>query len=132
MGWKFIFQAVVEIRTGRPLQEHCGFCEIGGGRWLLITRGHTSKCSRVTAYVEHAIARCSAPTQQLFNNQVHDDHDVTMMTMTTTMKRVGKKKKGEKKKKCEKKKKGKKKRKRVPRTVMCDFPPTSSSFLPAN
>lgn len=29
----------------------------------------------VTAYVEHAIARCIAPTQQLLNNQVHDDHD---------------------------------------------------------
>ena len=33
----------------------------------------------VTAYVEHAIARCSVPTQQLFNDQLHDEHDMTMI-----------------------------------------------------
>ena len=46
MGWKFIFQAVVEIRTGRPLEGNGGFCEIGEVA-LLITRGKQSKCWRI-------------------------------------------------------------------------------------
>ena len=31
MGWKLIFQAVVEIRTGWALKENGGLGKIGGG-----------------------------------------------------------------------------------------------------
>ena len=63
MGWKVIFQVVVEIRTGRPLEEKGGFAKIAGGNSANYATS-SQNAAAVTAYVEHAIARC-IPFQQL-------------------------------------------------------------------
>ena len=63
MGWKFIFQAVVEIRTGRPLQELGGFCEIGGGRSANYQRPHVKmQSSDSLCGARHCQVQCSYST----------------------------------------------------------------------
>ena len=54
---------VVEIRTGRPLEEKGGFAKIAGGNSANYATS-SQNAAAVTAYVEHAIARC-IPFQQL-------------------------------------------------------------------
>ena len=54
---------VVEIRTGRPLEEKGGSAKIAGGNSANYATS-SQNAAAVTAYVEHAIARC-IPFQQL-------------------------------------------------------------------